>query len=54
MNAPAGQPVWLYSIIYNLSYIVPSCIISIIVALLVLPVLEFAVPSYDHAAAAAA
>jgi thiamine transporter len=22
-NAPEGQPVWLYSIIYNLSYIVP-------------------------------
>jgi len=43
-NAPAGQPVWLYSIIYNLSYIVPSLILCIAGASLVLPALERAVP----------
>jgi thiamine transporter len=50
MNAPAGQPVWLYSIVYNLSYIVPSVIVSITAALLVLPVLERAVPVRDGSA----
>jgi thiamine transporter len=44
-NAPAGQPVWLYSVVYNLSYIVPSIGLSILVAALVLPALERAVPS---------
>jgi thiamine transporter len=43
-NAPAGQPVLLYSAVYNLSYIVPSLTMSIIAALIVLPVLERAVP----------
>jgi thiamine transporter len=42
--APAGQPVWLYSALYNLSYVVPSLILSIVAALVVLPVLEAAVP----------
>ena len=50
MNAPAGQPVWLYSIVYNLSYIVPSTIVCITAALLVLPVLERAVPVRDGSA----
>lgn len=49
-NAPAGQPVWLYSIVYNLSYIVPSTIVCITAALLVLPVLERAVPVRDGSA----
>jgi thiamine transporter len=44
VNAPAGQPVWLYSIIYNVSYIVPSLILCIAGASLVLPALERAVP----------
>lgn len=43
-NAPAGQPVWIYSALYNLSYVVPSLVLSIVVALLVLPVLNAAVP----------
>lgn len=43
-NAPAGQPVWLYSIIYNASYILPSLLISITAAVLILPVLQRAVP----------
>lgn len=48
-NAPAGQPVWLYSIVYNLSYIVPSVIMCIVAALVVLPVLERAVPTVPPA-----
>jgi thiamine transporter len=43
-NAPAGTPVWAYSALYNLSYVVPSLILSIVAALLVLPVLDSAVP----------
>jgi thiamine transporter len=43
-NAPAGQPVLLYSALYNLSYIVPSLAMSIVAALVLLPVLERAVP----------
>lgn len=49
-NAPAGQPVWLYSVVYNLSYIVPSVVLCIIGASLVLPALEAAVPSVPRAA----
>jgi len=52
-NAPAGQPVWLYSIVYNLSYIVPSLVVSVTAALLVLPVLERAVPVRDASAVTA-
>lgn len=44
-NAPAGQPVWLYSAIYNLSYIVPSLVLCVVGASLVLPALERAVPT---------
>jgi thiamine transporter len=50
MNAPAGQPVWLYSIIYNLSYIAPSILLCVVAAALVLPALELAVPSTVRAA----
>ncbi len=31
-SAPEGQPVWLYSLIYNGSYMIPSIIVSAIVA----------------------
>ncbi len=48
-NAPAGQPVWLYSLVYNLSYLVPSIALSIAVAAVVLPALELAVPSAPRA-----
>jgi thiamine transporter len=47
-NAPAGQPVWLYSIVYNLSYIVPSTVLCIAVAAVVLPAVELAVPSVSR------
>jgi thiamine transporter len=53
-NAPAGQPVWIYSIVYNLSYIVPSIVLCIIGASLVLPALEAAVPSVPRTAVHAA
>jgi thiamine transporter len=45
MNAPKGQPVWLYSIVYNASYILPSIVLCILVANTVLPALELVVPS---------
>ena len=32
--APAGQPVWLYSLIYNGSYMIPATILSAIIATL--------------------
>jgi thiamine transporter len=44
-NAPAGQPVWLYSAIYNLGYIVPSILLCVVGATLVLPALELALPA---------
>lgn len=53
-NAPAGQPVWLYSLVYNLSYIVPSIAICIAVALVVLPAVEFAVPTVSRPAGSSA
>jgi thiamine transporter len=40
----AGQNVWLYSIVYNLSYVAPSLLLSLVFTLLLLPVLERAVP----------
>jgi thiamine transporter len=43
-NAPEGTPVWAYSALYNLGYIVPSLIVTIVAALFVLPVLQAAVP----------
>jgi thiamine transporter len=43
-NAPKGQPVLIYSIVYNASYIVPSAILSIPITVLVALALERAVP----------
>jgi thiamine transporter len=56
MNAPAGQPVWLYSIVYNATYVVPSLVICVAAAAAVLPALERAVPtiSSDRSTASAA
>lgn len=45
MYAPPGQPVWLYSLLYNGSYMVPSGIACIALTLLILPTLEKAVPA---------
>lgn len=42
--APAGQPVWVYSALYNLGYMVPSLVLSIAAGLMVMPVLNSAVP----------
>jgi thiamine transporter len=53
-NAPAGQPVWYYSLVYNLSYIAPSLVLCIVGAAMVLPALELAVPSVPRTAAPAA
>lgn len=34
--APAGQPVWLYSLIYNATYMVPATILSAVIAVLLI------------------
>lgn len=38
--APAGQPVWLYSVIYNSSYLVPEFIITGLLAWMLVPALS--------------
>ena len=43
--APAGQPVWLYSLTYNLLYLVPEAIITVVL-------LALLVVAYDEAGAA--
>jgi thiamine transporter len=45
MYAPAGQPVVLYSLIYNLTYMGPSAVLCLAATAAVLPVLEKAVPA---------
>lgn len=45
--APDDQPVWLYSILYNAGYMVPSAILVCMAALVVVPVLHRAVPSSE-------
>ncbi len=42
--APPGQPVWLYSALYNASYVVPSAAAALVAALAILPVLHRAMP----------
>jgi len=42
--APAGQPVALYSLIYNATYMGPSALLCLVATLVVLPGLEKAVP----------
>lgn len=42
--APAGQPVWLYSLLYNGSYMVPAAVLCAVAAALILPALEKAAP----------
>lgn len=49
--APEGQPVWLYSAIYNL-YVPISGVLAAVAALVLLPVLERAVPSRPATASA--
>lgn len=44
-NAPSGQPVWLYSLIYNGTYWLPSLAGCLVAGLAVLPILERVTPS---------
>jgi thiamine transporter len=43
--APAGQPVWLYSLYYNGSYMVPATLVCAVAAAAVLPALDREVPA---------
>jgi thiamine transporter len=43
-NAPEGEPVWLYSVAYNASYLIPSFIVTAALAAVIIPVLERSVP----------
>ncbi len=47
--APKGQPVAIYSLVYNASYMVPATIVCAIAAALLLPALERAVPAAGRA-----
>ncbi len=38
--APEGTPVWIYSLTYNGSYMLPEIIISVVVAMILVPVLD--------------
>lgn len=38
--APEGTPVWLYSLTYNGSYMLPELVITAVVAMLLIPVLD--------------
>lgn len=49
--APEGQNVWLYSAIYNGSYILPEMVISGVLLVMLLPALERAVPVRSRTAA---
>jgi thiamine transporter len=42
--AAPGQPAWLYSLLYNGSYLVPAAVICAVAAVLLVPALERAVP----------
>jgi thiamine transporter len=42
--APAGQPAWLYSLAYNVTYMVPSIALTAVAAAAILPALDKAVP----------
>lgn len=49
-SAPAGQPVWLYSALYNLSYLAPSVAACAALAAVLVPTVNRAVPpqgAYD-------
>lgn len=43
-NAPVGQNAWLYSFIYNITYLGPSLVATAAVMLIIMPVLNKAVP----------
>ena len=43
-NAPEGQPVWLYSVVYNASYSLPSIDRCAVLTAVLVPALDRAVP----------
>jgi thiamine transporter len=43
-NAPAGQPAWLYSLLYNASYLLPSIAACAVTAAVVVPAIDRAIP----------
>ena len=47
--APPGQPVWLYSLLYNGAYLLPTALLSAAAAALVMPPLERIQPSVARA-----
>lgn len=47
--APKGQPVVVYSLVYNATYMVPATIVCAIAAALLMPALERAVPAAGRA-----
>ena len=47
--APQGQAVWLYSLLYNLSYLVPSLVACTALGVVLVPALERAVPVHAMA-----
>lgn len=47
-NAPAGQAAWLYSLVYNASYMVPSTLVVAVLAAVIVPALDRAVPVAPH------
>jgi thiamine transporter len=43
-NAPVGQPVLVYSLLYNASYLVPTVVVTAALAAVVVPALVRSVP----------
>jgi thiamine transporter len=43
--APEGQPVWLYSLLYNGSYMLPATVLCAVAAAIIVPALERSVPT---------
>jgi len=39
-NTPAGTPVWIYSLTYNGSYMIPEAIITVVVSIVLIQVLD--------------
>lgn len=39
--APEGQPAWIYSLVYNATYMIPETIVTVVVGVIVALVLDF-------------
>ena len=46
-----GQNVWVYSLVYNISYLLPSLVASAVCAIAIMPVLDRAAPARSRGAA---